>query len=59
MTFAPRMARVAPSPTLKVAAEADRLRRAGIDVVDFGAGEPDFPTPKNVTDAAWATRRRR
>ena len=52
MTFAPRMARVAPSPTLKVAAEADRLRRAGIDVVDFGAGEPDFPTPKNVTDAA-------
>jgi aspartate aminotransferase len=38
MTFAARMARVAPSPTLKVAAEADRLRRAGVDVVDFGAG---------------------
>ncbi len=52
MTLAARMARVAPSPTLKVAAEADRLRRAGVDVVDFGAGEPDFPTPKNVLDAA-------
>jgi aspartate aminotransferase len=52
MTFAARMARVAPSPTLKVAAEADRLRRAGVDVVDFGAGEPDFPTPTNVLDAA-------
>ncbi len=52
MTFAARMARVAPSPTLKVAAEADRLRRAGVDVVDFGAGEPDFQTPQNVLDAA-------
>lgn len=52
MTFAARMARVAPSPTLKVAAEADRLRRAGVDVVDFGAGEPDFQTPKNVLEAA-------
>ena len=52
MTFAPRMARVAPSPTLKVAAEADRLRRAGVDVVDFGAGEPDFPTPAYVVEAA-------
>lgn len=52
MTFAARMGRVAPSPTLKVAAEADRLRRAGVDVVDFGAGEPDFQTPANVVDAA-------
>jgi aspartate aminotransferase len=52
MTFASRMGRVAPSPTLKVAAEADRLRRAGVDVVDFGAGEPDFPTPANVAAAA-------
>ena len=52
MNLAARMARVAPSPTLKVAAEADRLRRAGVDVVDFGAGEPDFPTPANVVAAA-------
>jgi aspartate aminotransferase len=37
-----------------VAAEADRLRREGIDVVDFGAGEPDFPTPDNIKKAAVA-----
>ncbi len=52
MNLAVRMSRVAPSPTLKVAAEADRLRRAGVDVVDFGAGEPDFPTPANINAAA-------
>lgn len=37
---------------MKVAAEAGRLKREGIDVVDFSAGEPDFPTPKNIKDAA-------
>ena len=52
MTFAARMGRTAPSPTLKVAADADRLRRQGVDVVDFGAGEPDFATPEHVKQAA-------
>ncbi|MBA3269028.1 MAG: pyridoxal phosphate-dependent aminotransferase [Acidobacteria bacterium] len=47
-----RMARVAPSPTLRVTAEADRLRRQGIDVVDLGAGEPDFATPEHIKAAA-------
>ncbi len=37
---------------MKVAAAADKLRRQGVDVVDFGAGEPDFPTPGNVKQAA-------
>ncbi len=37
---------------MKVAAEADRLRSEGADVVDFGAGEPDFPTPDNIKQAA-------
>lgn len=46
------MAGLAPSATLAVMAEADRLRRAGIDVIDLGAGEPDFPTPKHVKNAA-------
>jgi aspartate aminotransferase len=32
--------------------EAERLRRAGVDVIDLGAGEPDFPTPPHVVDAA-------
>lgn len=52
MSFAARMQQIAPSPTLKVSAEADRMRRQGIDVVDLGAGEPDFPTPEHVKAAA-------
>jgi len=54
MSFASRMGRVTVSPTLKVSAEADRLRRQGVDVVDLGAGEPDFGTPEHVKDAAHA-----
>jgi aspartate aminotransferase len=46
------MSRIAPSPTLRVTAEADRLRRQGIDIVDLGAGEPDFPTPEHIKQAA-------
>lgn len=45
------MSNIAGSATLAVAAEADRLRRAGVDVVDFGAGEPDFNTPEHVKAA--------
>ncbi len=37
---------------MKVAATAGRLKAEGKDVVDFSAGEPDFPTPKNIKDAA-------
>jgi aspartate aminotransferase len=54
MSFASRMGRVQVSPTLKVAADADRLRRQGVDVVDLGAGEPDFGTPEHVKAAAHA-----
>jgi aspartate aminotransferase len=50
--FADRMSRVSVSPTMKVAAEAERLRRQGVDIVDLGAGEPDFATPAHVADAA-------
>ena len=49
--LAERMARVSVSATLKVAAEAERLRRAGHNVIDFSAGEPDFPTPEHVKAA--------
>ena len=52
ITFAHRMSQIAPSPTLRVTAEADRLRRQGVDVVDLGAGEPDFATPEHVKAAA-------
>lgn len=54
MTLSSRVSRVAPSPTLRVTAEADRLRRQGIDVVDLGAGEPDFATPDHIKAAARA-----
>jgi aspartate aminotransferase len=49
-----RIGLISESSTMKVAADADRLRREGIDVVDFGAGEPDFPTPENIKQAAIA-----
>jgi len=52
--FAQRLAQVSASATLKVAAEAERLRRSGIDVVDFSAGEPDFSTPEHVKAAGKA-----
>jgi len=52
--FAQRLAQVSASATLKVAAEAERLRRAGVNVVDFSAGEPDFPTPEHVKAAGKA-----
>jgi aspartate aminotransferase len=50
--IAQRISSISVSSTMKVAAEADRLRREGVDVVDFGAGEPDFPTPDNIKQAA-------
>jgi aspartate aminotransferase len=52
--LAERMATVSASATLKAAAEAERLRRAGFNVVDFTAGEPDFPTPDHVKAAGKA-----
>jgi aspartate aminotransferase len=52
--LAARATRIAQSPTMKVAAEAMALKAKGIDVVDLGAGEPDFPTPKHIGDAAKA-----
>jgi aspartate aminotransferase len=54
IALAQRLANVTGSATMKVAAEADRLKRAGVQVVDFGAGEPDFATPTHVKDAAKA-----
>jgi len=47
-----RAAGVKPSSTLAISDKAKQLKASGIDVVSFGAGEPDFPTPKNICDAA-------
>ncbi|MBI3493903.1 MAG: aminotransferase class I/II-fold pyridoxal phosphate-dependent enzyme, partial [Acidobacteria bacterium] len=52
--LADRTRRIAGSPTMKVTATVDRLRREGVEVIDFGAGEPDFPTPDAIKAAAHA-----
>jgi aspartate aminotransferase len=52
MKLAQRTTRIAGSPTMKVTATVDRLRREGVDVIDFGAGEPDFGTPAAIKSAA-------
>jgi aspartate aminotransferase len=51
---ADRIALISVSSTMKVMADADKLRREGVDVVDFSAGEPDFPTPENIKRAGIA-----
>jgi aspartate aminotransferase len=47
-----RINRIQISPTSAVIAEADRLKSQGVDVADFGPGEPDFPTPEHIKKAA-------
>ncbi|HZU78643.1 MAG TPA: pyridoxal phosphate-dependent aminotransferase, partial [Acidimicrobiales bacterium] len=47
-----RVASVSPSATLAVDAKAKALKAAGEDVIGFGAGEPDFPTPAHIVAAA-------
>ncbi|GAB4457062.1 MAG: pyridoxal phosphate-dependent aminotransferase [Armatimonadaceae bacterium] len=42
----------APSPTLAITAKANQMKADGLDVIAFGAGEPDFDTPQHVKDAA-------
>src|SRR5271168_5553554 len=44
--------RISVSQTMAVAAEAERLKARGVDVADFGPGEPDFPTPDHIKQAA-------
>jgi aspartate aminotransferase len=52
MKLSKRMEAVKPSPTMASVAEATALRAAGVDVISFGAGEPDFDTPEHVKEAA-------
>lgn len=47
-----RISSVAPSLTLAITAKAKAMKAAGEDVVSFGAGEPDFPTPAHIAEAA-------
>jgi aspartate aminotransferase len=50
--IASRVAAIAESATLAVDAKAKALKAAGEDVIGFGAGEPDFPTPDYIVEAA-------
>jgi aspartate/methionine/tyrosine aminotransferase len=52
--LSPRVAAITPSATLAVDAKAKSLKAAGEPVIGFGAGEPDFPTPDYIVEAAAA-----
>ncbi|MGD0801232.1 MAG: pyridoxal phosphate-dependent aminotransferase [Terracidiphilus sp.] len=52
--FTGRIGRIEVSATMAVAAEAAKLRAQGVNLVDFGAGEPHFSTPQPIKDAAIA-----
>lgn len=52
MRLADRMQRIQPSATLAISARAKAMKAHGIDVVGFGAGEPDFDTPHHIKEAA-------
>lgn len=52
LTLSTKALAVKPSSTLAITAKAAELRSQGVDVVGFGAGEPDFPTPENICNSA-------
>lgn len=52
LTVSHRCQNIAPSLTLSIDARAKEMKAAGLDVIGFGAGEPDFPTPQFICDAA-------
>ncbi len=52
MEFSDRISRISVSSTAAVVQKADKLRATGVKLIDFGAGEPDFPTPDHIKQAA-------
>lgn len=52
LPLADRIQRISSAATGKMFVEAERLRASGVDVVNFGVGEPDFPTPEHIKQAA-------
>ncbi|MCF8031776.1 MAG: pyridoxal phosphate-dependent aminotransferase [Desulfarculaceae bacterium] len=52
MQLSRRVSSIQPSPTLALNAKADALRAQGVDIINFGAGQPDFPTPEHICQAA-------
>lgn len=52
MKISKRLTSIKPSMTLAIDAKAKALKAQGVDVIGFGTGEPDFPTPDNIKEAA-------
>jgi len=52
MLLSRRARSISPSPTLAITAQAKKMKEEGIEVISFGAGEPDFDTPQNIKEAA-------
>ncbi len=52
MSLAKRVSLIKPSPTLALEARAKAMKKEGIDVISFSAGEPDFDTPEGIKEAA-------
>jgi len=52
MDLAKRVSKIKQSPTLAIDAKAKQMKADGIDVIGFGAGEPDFDTPEHIKKAA-------
>src|SRR5262245_7833943 len=52
MKLARRVQELTPSATLQAKADAEMVMREGVDVIDFGPGEPDFHTPEMIKNAA-------
>ncbi|MCL2766621.1 MAG: pyridoxal phosphate-dependent aminotransferase [Peptococcaceae bacterium] len=54
MRLSDRAKQISPSPTLTIDAKAKAMKSSGLDVIGFGAGEPDFDTPDHIKEAAIA-----
>jgi len=52
MPISKKVSQISPSPTLSITAKAKKMQAEGINVIGFGAGEPDFDTPVNIKEAA-------
>ena len=52
MKLSSRAKNVSPSLTLAITAKAKKMKEAGIDIIGFGSGEPDFDTPDHIKAAA-------
>ena len=58
MQFSERTSRISISPLTAIFQKAQELKAQGAELLDFGAGEPDFPTPEHIKQAAVEALRR-